>query len=137
MCVEIFIIFEIEWLQLFPFFLFLFLSAWMKPNQIYDYVQYKNQFDSKDDSEEFKAAVEEANDAISECEEQHEMPSTQSDSMDANEIVASIPRPIHSLTLKSIPADDLVNTFNDHAKNLRILFNEGRKKVDRFHESNG
>lgn len=79
----------------------------------------------------FKEAVEEANEAISKQISMHP------NSINQNDTVASISSPILKVTLKQMTIDDLLKTFKDNEENLRLIFDERRRKLDRFNYGNG
>lgn len=104
---------------------FSFLSAWIKSVDIYDYMQNKDKFCSKNKTKKFRDAIEEANQAISKVQKQ-------SNEKKEADTVASNTSQLHKVTLKSMDIDDLLKTFESNERNLRILFDERRYKLDRF-----
>lgn len=118
---------------------FIFSSAWIKPENIYDYIQNKSKFCSKNRSNDFLIAIEEAEEAVNEANEQLEQPSTtvQHDSQNMAAVINSPSINVRNITVKTMDVKDLLRTFEENEATLRSIFNERRTKLDRFNYGMG
>lgn len=112
-------------------FFFVFHSAWVKSEEIYDYVQYRHEFSSKNSRKIFQEAVQQADQAIMK-EAQQQQPCKSSTSHEAAAV-----ENFEKITLKARSIDYLLKTFDDNEADLRILFDERRRRLDRFNHGNG
>lgn len=88
-----------------------FPSGWISRNNLKDYMVYKNVFSSKNHQKSFKLAIQ--------------------------EIESEIQGQNISITIKDIPQDELLATFQDHKKKLLDIFNQRRNRLDHFNIGNG
>lgn len=107
----------------------LFFSAWLKSDNIHDYVENKNKFCNKNKSKKFEEAIKQADEAV-ENEQQQQV--NVSISYEGGAMAN-----FDKITLKAIAIDDLLSTFKDNKAELRRLFDERRGKLDRFNYGNG
>lgn len=114
---------------------FLFSSAWIKPENMYDYVQNKNKFGSKNRSETFLVAIKEADEAVDKANQ-----IAKQDTMiqhDPQNMAGSISSPSGKITVKTLNLKDLLETFKENEATLRSIFNERRTKLERFNYGAG
>lgn len=109
----------------------MFLSAWIKSEDIYDYVLYRHEFSNRNGRRTFQEAVHQADEAITmEAKVQQSHESSTPDEAAAMESFEKI-------SLQAVPTDLILDTFDEHEADLRTLFDERRTQLDRFNYGNG
>lgn len=111
-------------------FSLVFSSAWISPKNIYDYVDNKHKFSCKNKSKRFLAAIQQADEAI-----EHKI--QQQNSNVPISIEGGSSTNVSKISLKTLTLDELLETFDDNKAYLRGLFDERRRKLDRFNYGNG
>lgn len=114
-------------------YIFLFSSAWIRPENIYDYVENKKKFESKNRSKKFREAIQEANEAVS---------SEMAMQFDAQNVAGALPPSPYlvlpnKITLQDTDVSELIKTFEENEAILRPIFNERRTTLDHFHRGMG
>lgn len=122
---------------------FVFFSAWIKSDNTYDYIQHKDKFASKNKSKKFQEAIEEANVEVLKQKQQKTMirfdgkikNGANDEEMKMGDEAST--SKICEMTVKTMDVKDLLATFEENETVLRSIFNERRKKLDRFNYGMG
>lgn len=94
-------------------------SAWLSQKKICNYLQNKEKFCGKNNSQLFKKAIKEIDEAIEE-------------EVRATEIIAD-----QKIDLKNVPIAELLATYTEHKTVLQAVFEQRRHDIDRFISGNG
>lgn len=116
-----------------------FSSAWIKSDDIYDFIQNINKFSTKNKSKKFREAIQQANEAASKQTQQNTesvQNALQLDPKGENgATVSSLSN--CKITLKEKEIGDLLKTFEENEVALRSIFVERQKNLDHFNKGCG
>lgn len=106
---------------------------------MYNYVQFKDKFASKNKSKQFKEAIEEANEAVLKATQPQLDIQTKNGVNDeeAKKSDEDDTATICKMTLKTVNVNELLSTFDENEPALRSIFNERRMKLDRLNYGMG
>lgn len=94
------------WIQYIYIYSILFSSAWISKKNVYNYLNYKNQFENKNQSKSFKLAI--------------------------KEIEFETNKKKDKITLKDMPIDSILNTFNENFSALKEIYKSRVNIPNRF-----
>lgn len=109
-------------------------SAWIQSDNIYDYVQYKNKFSSMNGTKKFVDAIQQADERLA---QQNENLNVEVATKNGESSVIPSSSNDSKITVKNIKTSELLRSFKEHESILRSIFNERKKKLERFNYGNG